>query len=485
VASAEAVIVGSGPNGLAAALVLAQAGIAVQIIEGADELGGGCRSASFDVPGYRYDICAAVLPLAAASPVFASLDLAGLGVEFVQPPLPVAHALGDDRAIALDRSLELTVANLGRDGPAYRALIEPILEHAAGVVDLTLAPLRAVPRDWRAALAFGPHALTPLTMLARRFRTDAGRGLLAGLAGHAAQPLEAPVTGGFALILAVLAHAVGWPVVRGGSGALVDGIERELRSLGVDIETGRTVTSLEELGQPRAVLLDCSAQSVATLAGDRLSPSARRRYAAVRTSPGVCKVDFALSAPVPWSAPSCREAATVHLGGTLEEIAAGERAAVRGGFSETPFVLAVQPTVADPSRAPDGGATLWAYCHVPNGSGRDVSAQIEAQIERFAPGFRDLVIERRVRTAAEYSAYNPNYVGGDISGGAQTLRQTLFRPTVSWNPYRTPIEGVYLCSSATPPGGGVHGMCGAHSARAVLRERFGRNLPAAALRSHL
>jgi phytoene dehydrogenase-like protein len=485
VASAEAVIVGSGPNGLAAALVLAQAGIAVQLIEGTDELGGGCRSADFDTPGYRYDVCSAVLPLAVASPVFASLDLAGLGVEFAQPKIPVAHALGGDRAVVIQRSLEATVENLGRDGASYRALLEPLLEHADGVVDLALAPLRSVPSDWRAALAFGPRGLLPLTVLARRFRTDAGRGLLAGLAAHSGQPLDAPVTAGFALILALLAHVVGWPVVRGGTGALVDGIERELRSLGVEIETGRTVASLDELGRPRVVLLDCAAQSVVALASGQLSPSAARRYAGVRSGPGVCKVDFALSGPVPWSASACRDAATVHLGGTLEEIAAGERAVVRGRHPDTPFVLAVQPTVADPSRAPGGGATLWAYCHVPNGSDIDVSAQIEAQIERFAPGFGDLVIERRVRTAAQYAEYNPNYVGGDITGGAQTLRQTLFRPTVAWNPYRTPIDSVYLCSSATPPGGGVHGMCGAHAARAVLRERFGRDLPALAMRARL
>jgi phytoene dehydrogenase-like protein len=470
----DVVVVGAGPNGLAAALVLARAGISVRVIEGADTAGGGCRTEALTLPGYRHDVCSTVHPLALASPFFAGLDLAALGVEFLHPEVQFAQPLADGRAAAAFRSVEETAASLGADGRAYKRLMGPLFAHADGIVAEVLSPMRRVPRDPLGFGRYGLEALLPATFLARRFSTESGRALFGGVSAHAMRPLSAPVTGGFGLLLALLAHAVGWPVVRGGSQVLVAAMTTAIEAAGGEIVTGEWVTSLESLGRPRAVLLDVAPAQLLSICGDQLPPRYARALRRFRYGPGVCKVDYALSGPVPWSAEVCRKAGTVHVGGTFEEVAAGEAEVAAGRHPDRPYALVVQPSIVDPERAPAGHGTLWAYCHVPAGSDVDMSQRIEAQIERFAPGFSDLIIGREMRTAREVEAHDPNYVGGDINAGAATLRQTLMRPVAAWDPYRTPIDGVYLCSSSTPPGGGVHGMCGANAAQAVLREVFGR-----------
>ncbi len=353
----------------------------------------------------------------------------------------------------------------------------PLVRSADAVTAAFLAPLRRVPAHPVSAGRFAAEAILPATVLARRLRTEDGRALLAGLAGHAMLPLSAPVSGGFGLFLGLLAHTTGWPFVAGGSMRLTEALVAELTALGGRVETGRWVRRIEDLPPARAVLLDVSPRSLARIAAARLPRRYLRALDRVRYGPGICKVDWALDGPVPWAAPACRQAGTVHVGGTLAEVAASEADVAAGRHPDRPYCLVTQPCVADPGRAPGGGHVLWAYCHVPSGSAVDMSGPIEAQIERFAPGFKDRVLARAVRTAAEVAADNPNYVGGDINGAAGTLRQTLMRPVPRWNPYRTPARGVYLCSSATPPGGGVHGMCGAWAAATALRDL---GLPAAA-----
>jgi phytoene dehydrogenase-like protein len=467
---ADAIVVGSGPNGLAAAVTLARAGLSVHVIEGADTPGGGCRTEELTRPGFRHDVCSAVHPLAGVSPFFAGAGLAARGVTLLTPEVAFAHPLDGGRAGAVRGSVSETAATLGRDQRAYQRLLAPLVRDAPLTLPALLAPLRSVPRHPAAVARFALAGLPPATWLARRFGEPETAALLAGAAAHTMLPLTAPLTSAFGLLFLMTGHAAGWPVVAGGSAAIIDALAAELTALGGRVETGRWVTSLDRLPPARAVLLDVTPRQLVALAGDRLPAGRRRALERFRYGPGACKVDWALSGPVPWSAPACREAGTLHVGGTFAEVARSEADVAAGRHPERPFCLVTQPGVVDPSRAPNGQHTLWGYCHVPPSSTVDMADRIEAQIERFAPGFRDLILARSVRTAAQLEQHNPNYVGGDIGGGAETVRQLIARPTLRWNPYRTALPGVYLCSASTPPGGGVHGMCGEWAARTALAD---------------
>ena len=462
-------VVGSGPNGLAAAVVLAEAGRPVVVLEGEEVLGGGCRSAELTLPGFVHDTCSTVQSLALASPFLSGLPLADHGLELVHPDAPLAHPLDDGSAVVLERSVEQTARGLGADGAAYQRLLAPLVAHAEGLLGDILAPPRP-PRHPLLLARFGLSAVRSANGLARsRFEGERARALLAGCCAHSILSLRAPVSAAFGIVLAMSAHRVGWPVARGGSQRLADALASHLRSLGGEIETSQPVGSLDELPPAAATLLDVTPRQLLRLAGERLPSTYRRRLSRYRYGPGVFKLDWALDGPIPWTAPEVARAGTVHVGGTLEQVAASEQAAFGGEHHERPFVLLVQPTLFDPTRAPEGRHTAWAYCHVPHGSTRDMTRAIEAQVERFAPGFADRVLARSAMDSAEVERRNPNCVGGDINGGVQDLRQLLTRPLARAVPYSTPLPGVYLCSSSTPPGGGVHGMCGFHAARAALR----------------
>ena len=469
----DAVVVGSGPNGLAAAVTLARAGLAVHVVEGAELPGGGCRTDERTLPGFRHDVCSAVHPLLVLSPFFADPAFAGLRADLRQPEVPFAHPLDGGTAVAAFRSVEETADALGRDGAAYRHLVGPLVTRAGDLAALTLAPLRTVPRRPMTAARFGWDGARSLQRLVGRFGDEPARALLAGAGAHAMRPLSAPLTAGMALLLTAAAHAVGWPVVAGGSAGVTDALLVELGRLGGTVETGRWVRRLDDLPSAEAVLLDVAPGSLPDLVGPTLPDAYRRAIGRFRHGPGVCKIDWALSGPVPWAAEACRSAATVHLGGTVAEVAESEGAVWAGRHPARPYSIVVQPGVVDPSRARPPNETLWAYCHVPSGSDRDMTAAVEAQIERFAPGFGELVLARSTVTAVGMAHHNPNNVGGDIGGGAATVLQTLSRPVLRWNPYRLPVDRVYLCSSSTPPGAGVHGMCGVAAARTVLHDRFG------------
>lgn len=466
----DAVVVGAGPNGLAAAIELARAGRSVLVLERAGVVGGGTRTAELTLPGFRHDVCSAIHPLAAGSPFLRSLALHRFGLELLEPPVQAAHPLDDGSAVAVHRSVDQTAAGLGIDAAAYASLIGPLAREWDALAEIVLGPPR-LPRHPALAARFGLNGLQPADVLARRvFGGERARALLAGMAAHSIQPLSAPGTAAFGLVLLALAHATGWPVARGGSAAIASALRACLEALGGELETGHEVRSLRDLPPARAVLFDLTPRQLLSICGPGDLPSSyRRALARFRYGPGAFKLDYALSGPVPWQAAECRAAGTVHLGGTLAEISASEAAVAAGRHPERPYVLVAQPAVIDPSRAPGGGHTLWAYCHVPNGSSADMTAAIEAQIERFAPGFADLVLARAARGPAQLEADNPNYVGGDINAGAATLRQTLARPVVRLNPYATPNRALFVCSASTPPGGGVHGMCGYHAARAALR----------------
>ncbi len=468
----DAVIVGSGPNGLAAAITLARRGLRVIVIEGNQTIGGGSRSAALTLPGFTHDVCSAVHPLALTSPFFKSLDLTGHGVEWCLPPVSLAHPLADGQAVLVHSSVALTAAQFGVDAAAYCRLYQPLVDRYQRLMNYLLSQLRvpAAPFDMA---RFGLQALRSAAGLARsRFHTTEARALFAGMAAHGMLPLEQFGTASFGLVLALSAHAVGWPVVKGGSQSIVDAMTAMLRELGGEIVTGQVVSDLDQLPKARATLLNVSPRNLLAITGDRLPRAYRSRLARYRYGPGVFKVDWALSAPVPWSNPEIARSATVHLGGTLEEIIVSERQVAAGDHPDRPYVLLVQPSLFDQTRAPAGSHTAWAYCHVPNGSTRDMRAVIEAQVERFAPGFRETILAASTMNAQQYEVYNPNYVGGDINSGAQDLGQLFTRPVARWDPYATALKGVYLCSSATPPGGGVHGMCGHLAAQSALRREF-------------
>jgi phytoene dehydrogenase-like protein len=466
----DAIVVGAGPNGLAAAIELARAGLSVRVLEAADTVGGGARSAELTLPGFVHDVCSAIHPLGVASPFLRTLPLAEYGVEWIEPSAALAHPFDDGTAALLERSPEAAAPTLGDDDRRWRRLFAPLVRDADGLFEDVLAPLH-MPAHPFALAGFSVRAAPPATLLARLcFRGERARGLFAGLAAHSMLPLERPPSAAFGLTLGLLGHAVGWPLARGGSQRLSDGLASYLRALGGEIETGRRVESLAELGGTRTVLLDVTPRGLLELAGDRLPDGYRRRLERYRYGPGVFKLDWALDGPIPWQADECGRAATVHLGATLEEIAASESAPGRGEIAERPYVLLAQQSLFDPTRAPAGRHTTWAYCHVPNGSSVDMTEAIERQVERFAPGFRERILARSARGPAEFERYNANYVGGDINGGAASLTQLFTRPVARVSPYTTPLPGVFLCSSSTPPGGGVHGMCGYHAARAALRE---------------
>jgi phytoene dehydrogenase-like protein len=461
--------VGAGPNGLAAAITVAQAGRSVLVCEAGATIGGGTRSAELTLPGFTHDVCSAIQPLAVASPFFRSVPLASHGLTFVQPDAPLAHPLDDGTAVVLERSVEETGRWLGRDAIAYRRLMAPLTAAADDIVDDVLGPLR-VPRHPLAMARFGLNAIKSATALARsRFNGTRAPALFGGIAAHSMLSLKQPATAAYALMLAVIGHAVGWPIPRGGSQAIADALGAHLGSLGGEIATDWNVERIDELPAARAYLFDVTPRQLVAIAGDRLPDRYRRRLGRFRYGPGVFKLDWALDGPVPWKSPECARAGTVHLGGTLEEIAASESDVVSGRFPERPYVLVAQQSLFDGGRAPDGKQTLWAYCHVPHGGGLDMTDRIESQIERFAPGFRDCIMARSELSPEDLERYNANYVGGDINGGVADLGQVFTRPVARLNPYTTPARDIFICSSSTPPTGGVHGMCGYWAARAALR----------------
>lgn len=468
VAEPDAVVVGAGPNGLAAAITLAQAGRSVVVLEAATTPGGGARSAELTRPGFLHDVCSAIHPLAAASPFFASAGLERHGLELLPFEVALAHPLDGGRAGALYQSLEQTAAGLGADARAWRQVVGWVTERWDTLAPTFLGPVLRPPRHPLALAGFGLRAAPPTSWVARRFGTDEAAALLAGCAAHSFLPLGRPMSAAFGVVLAASAHRANWPVVRGGSGALVQAMVDRLAVLGGEVRTTSTVRSMADVPASRAVLFDLTPRQVVTIAGDELPSRYRRRLARFRYGPAVFKVDYALSEPMPWTNPECRRAGTVHVGGRLADVAAAELEVNRGRHPERPFVLVAQQSLVDPTRAPAGQHTLWAYCHVPHGSDVDMTGAVEAQLDRFAPGFRDAVLARHTAGSAWFEEHNANNVGGDINGGSFGGLQLVFRPTVGLRPYRTPNPRLFLCSSSTPPGGGVHGMCGYHAARAAL-----------------
>ncbi|MEP7014130.1 MAG: NAD(P)/FAD-dependent oxidoreductase [Verrucomicrobiota bacterium] len=471
----DAVVVGSGPNGLAGAITLARAGCSVLVLEANSTIGGGARSAELTLPGFVHDVCSAVHPLAAGSPFFNTLPLEKLGLQWIHPEIPVAHPLDDGTASCLHRDVDVTGNALGRDASAYRRLFAPLTRDWNKLAEEFLQPMLHWPRYPFALARFGMGAICPAKAIAKIcFKDEPARALFAGIAAHSFLPLEAPVSAAFGFVLGAAGHAVGWPIPRGGSQSIANALAGYLRELGGKIETKRRIANLDELPKSRVTLLDLSVWQFARMAGDLLPSGYRSRLENFRHAPGVFKIDYALRAPIPWKAEACRRAGTIHLGGTIDEIAASERGVSKNEIPERPFVLVAQQSLFDETRAPDGQHTLWAYCHVPFDCRIDMSERIEMQIERFAPGFRDCILARHKSSAVDLENSNPNLAGGDINGGAANLWQLIARPVFSPTPYRTPLPGIYLCSASTPPGGGVHGMCGYHAGSAALRDVFGK-----------
>jgi phytoene dehydrogenase-like protein len=468
----DAIVIGSGPNGLAAAIRLAQAGRSVQVLEAKDTIGGGCRSLELTLPGFVHDMCSAIHPLGLNSPFFRTLPLAQYGLEWVQPPTPLAHPLDDGSAVLLERSIEATCATLGVDANAYKKLITPLVADWPIIEQAFLGPLRLPPllRHPFALGRFGFAALNSVQGLAQRlFKGERARAIFAGMGAHSMLSLEQTTSAASALLLGTIGHVVGWPLPRGGSQQIVDALAAHLRSLGGEIVTGVEVKSIDALPPARALLFDVTPRQLLRIAGSHLSTGYKRALERYRYGPGVFKLDYALDGPIPWQAEECLRAGTVHLGGTLPEIAASEYQVTHGEHPERPFVLLAQQSLFDETRAPAGKQTVWVYCHVPNGSTFDMTERIEAQIERFAPGFRERILARHATTTVAMERYNANYIGGDINGGVQDLWQLFTRPTIRPVPYTTSAKNIFLCSSSTPPGGGVHGMCGYFAAQAALR----------------
>jgi phytoene dehydrogenase-like protein len=463
----KAAIVGSGPNGLSAAITLARAGVEVTVFEGRDTIGGAASTAEITLPGFHHDLGSSIYPMGLSSPFFQSLPLAEYGLRWIEPDAPLAHPTADGSAILLEHSLDATAANLGSDGAAYARLMRPLVAHWSDLCSEILGPVIHLPSHPILMARFGIFAALPATVLAKSvFRGERARALFSGNAAHSVLPLESPFSAAVGLVLGAAAHAKGWPIAAGGAQSVSNALAGYLTSLSGKIQISHPIQSLAELEDYDAILCDVSPRQLNQLAGDALPASYRRGLENYRYGPGAFKIDWALSEPIPWKAPECGRAATVHLGGTLAEIAASERAPWQNRLEVQPFVLVAQPSLFDPTRAPRGQHTAWGYCHVPNGYPGDATDIIESQLERFAPGFRDCILARKVWSTATFEAWNPNLIGGDLSGGAMNLSQLVFRPTASQ--YRTPKKGLYLCSASTPPGGGVHGMCGLHAAKAAL-----------------
>jgi phytoene dehydrogenase-like protein len=470
--SPTAKIVGAGPNGLSAAIVLAKAGFAVEVREAAPVAGGAARSAELTLPGFVHDLGSAVHPLAMASPFFSTLPMAEFGLHWISPPAELAHPLDDGTAVMLERDIGETANQLGNDAAAYRRLYGPLLAEWDGLRHDLLKPITRWPRHPIAMARFGLLGLRSARAIAdSHFKGPRARALFAGLGAHSFLPLESPISASFGLVLGITAHAVGWPIPQGGAQSIANALLACLQKAGGTVTTNAPVLSLGELGHPDLTLLDVTPKQLLSIAGEELPPSFRRQLQRYRYGPGVFKVDWALSQPIPWRARECLRAGTVHLGGTFEEIAASERAPQRGTMSDRPFVLLSQPTLFDPSRAPAGKHVAWAYCHVPNGWSGSALEAMEAQVERFAPGFRECILARAIFSPEAMNQWNANLVGGDINGGSVSGLQFFLRPT--WRQYATPMKGVYLCSSSTPPGGAVHGMCGYWAAQCALRRYKG------------
>lgn len=462
----RACVIGAGPNGLAAAIVLAQAGLRVDVFEAEPTAGGAARTLELTLPGFQHDFGSAVYPLGIGSPFFSSLPLAECGLQWIHSPAPVAHPLDDGTAVPLERDLAATTSSLGEDGKAWGDLVRPFVEHWCDFASDVLRPVSSIPKHPVLMARFGMKALRSARTIASRFRSERTRALFAGLAAHSCLGLNEVLSGPFGMLMAIPAHAVGWPIPRGGAQSLTNALCRYLEKLGGKISTSSRLENIEQLSDYDLQMFDVTPRQLLALAGDRLSGRNKRQLERFRYGPGAFKVDYALSSPIPWRAPECLRAATVHLGGHFDEVAASEETVRLGSHPEHPFVLLVQPSLFDPLRAPAGKHTAWAYCHVPNGSSMNMLQRLESQIERFAPGFQDCVLARRVFTPADLETKDANLVGGDIGGGALDANQFLFRPTRRH--YATSDPAIYLCSASTPPGGGVHGMCGYHAARAAL-----------------
>lgn len=469
----DAIVVGAGPNGLAAAITLQQAGLAVLLVEAKSTIGGGLRSKELTLPGFVHDVCSAIHPMALSSPFFSALPLKDHGLQFIQSPVDAAHPFDDGTAAVLKHSIEDTASLLGEDAQSYKQLISPLVRDWPLIADDALGPLH-FPKHPFAMARFGLKALTSATFLAKRFKTQKARGLWAGMAAHAIQPLTNTSTSAIALALMIAGHRQGWPIPKGGAQSIANALASYFLSIGGRIEVDQYIRSLDQLPSSHTILFDVTPKQLLQIAGHRFSTIYKWQLEKYRYGMGVFKIDWALDQPIPFTASACREAGTVHLGSTLEEIRLSEQQSSNGQHAEKPFVLLAQQSHFDTSRAPSGKQVAWAYCHVPNGSTKDMTDIIENQVERYAPGFRDTILSKHVMNTVDMETYNANYIGGDINGGIMDLAQLFTRPALRSSPYRTSAKGLYICSSSTPPGGGVHGMCGYHAAKRALKDVFGK-----------
>ncbi|MEX0720724.1 MAG: NAD(P)/FAD-dependent oxidoreductase [Balneolaceae bacterium] len=469
----DAIIIGSGPNGLSAAIRLAQEGLRVKILEAKPTIGGGTRTQELTEPGFHHDVCSAVHPTAASSLFFRSLNLEKAGLEWVHPKYPYAHPLKEGKAIAVSKSLNETLAILGKDAKSYKQLYKKFVNNWSLLSEDIFGTLR-LPKHPLTMARFGWYGMFSASLLSNAmFDSEDTKALFAGSAAHSILPLNKAFTASFGLVLGASAHAVGWPFAKGGSAAITKALSQVFQTLGGEIETNSEVTSLSDIPSTKTILFDLTPHQIVKIAGNKLSSGYKSKLQHYKYGPGTFKMDWALSEPVPWTNKMCRQAGTLHLGGSFQEIADSEKAAWKGNHHEKPYVLVSQPSIFDDSRAPAGKHTLWAYCHVPNGSEKDMSENIENQIERYAPGFKDTIISKHAMNTRQFETYNSNYIGGDINGGAQFFKQLFGRPVLKWDPYKIPVKGMYICSASTPPGGGVHGMSGFHAAESVLKNKFG------------